>query len=274
MGKGILQKSSYEKRNRRKKNTTRRALYSLTLRCNRNKGQCKRYTGFRSCLCSTRTNLENLPPLDNPYIIVQAFEKQRAYANRPALPDTPRLAKAYRQGLLDSNYGQSISFPSTYKCCFRLEVPVWSDVDNAHSPPEKTNASTTLAQPVLPAVENVAQPRGQGPPEADLTAADDVEEIERDEETYLVPAGYGCFSFRQGLLNRAARAYEVQSAGNKYEVIAAWLLEGLAVTVSRTSWNILSTARKCTMTDYYLLQNYISPKASRLGSPMMSSAPI
>ena len=88
---------------------------------------------------------------DNPYIIVQAFEMQHAYADRPALPYTPRLAKAYRQGMLDANYGQSISFPSTYKCCFRLEVPVWSDADNARSLPETakaTDAPATLAQPV------------------------------------------------------------------------------------------------------------------------------
>ena len=31
--------------------------------------------------------------------------------------------------MLDANHGQSISFPSSYKCCFRLEVPVWSDAD-------------------------------------------------------------------------------------------------------------------------------------------------
>ena len=74
---------------------------------------------------------------DNPYIIVRAYEGYYAYNNRPALPHTPRLARAYRQGMLDANYGQSISFPSSYKCCFRLEVPVWSDADNVHSPTER-----------------------------------------------------------------------------------------------------------------------------------------
>ena len=49
-----------------------------------------------------------------------------------------------------------------------------------------------------------------------------------DDETYLVREGEGCFLFRRNLLNRAARTLEVRRAGNKYEVIAAWLLEGLA----------------------------------------------
>ena len=38
---------------------------------------------------------------------------------------------------------------------------------------------------------------------------------------------------------------EIRSAGNKYEIISAWLLEGLAVTISREKWNILSLNRKC-----------------------------
>ena len=42
---------------------------------------------------------------DNQYIIVQAFDKQNAYADRPALPQTPRLARAYEQGILCANYG-------------------------------------------------------------------------------------------------------------------------------------------------------------------------
>ena len=113
---------------------------------------------------------------DNPYIIVQAFETQHDYANRPALPHTPRLAKARKQGMLDANYGQSISFPSTYKRCFRLEVPVWSDAEKAHSLPETANAPdapATLAQPVLPAVDKAPQPGEQEPAGAEATAADE-----------------------------------------------------------------------------------------------------
>ena len=71
-----------------------------------------------------------------------------------------------------------------------------------------------------------------------------------DEETDLAPAGYGCFSFQRGLLHglRVLMRSAVQAT--------TWLLEGPAVTISRKNWNILSLNRKCTMTDYYLLQAY------------------
>ena len=196
---------------------------------------------------------------NNPYIIVRAYEGHYAYNNRPAVPHTPRLAQAYRQGMLDANYGQSISFPSSYKCCFRLEVPVWYDADDGHFPPEVAQEATgiaTLAKPVSPVAEKEPETIEAVHMGAEVAPANEDEEIEADEETYLVTAGYGCFSFQRGLLHRAARTYEVRSAGNKYEVIAAWLLEGLAVTISRRNWNILSLNRKCTMTDYYLLQAY------------------
>ena len=58
--------------------------------------------------------------------------------------------------MLDANYGQSISFPSSYKRCFCLEVPVWSDADDVHSPPEVAQEATgiaTLAKSVLPVAE-------------------------------------------------------------------------------------------------------------------------
>lgn len=50
----------------------------------------------------------------------------------------------------------------------------------------------------------------------------------------------------------------VRSAGNKYEVIAAWLLEGLASTITRPSWCILSSGRRCTVTDFDLLRVYFT----------------
>ena len=78
---------------------------------------------------------------------------------------------------------------------------------------------------------------------ADDAPANENDEGEEDEETYLAPAGYGCFSFQRGLLHRAARTYQIRSAGNKYEIISAWLLEGLAVTICRKNWNILSRNR-------------------------------
>ena len=38
---------------------------------------------------------------------------------------------------------------------------------------------------------------------ADVAPAQETEEGEAEEETYLVPVGYGCFSFQRGLLHRA-----------------------------------------------------------------------
>ena len=158
---------------------------------------------------------------NNPCIIVRAYEGHYAFNNRPAVPHTPRLAQAYRQGMLDANYGQSISFPSSYKCCFRLEVPVWY-ADDGHSPPEVAQEATgiaTLAKPVSPVAEPEPKTFEAVQMGAEVAPANEDEEVEADDETYLVPAGYGCFSFQRGLLHRAARTYEVRSVGNKYEVI-------------------------------------------------------
>ena len=72
-----------------------------------------------------------------------------------------------------------------------------------------------------------------------------------EEDTYVVPAGQGSFSFQQGLLLRAKETYSKKSVGNKYEIISKWLLTGLAVVISRTNWNILSKNRTLSMTPGY-----------------------
>ena len=79
-----------------------------------------------------------------------------------------------------------ISFASSYKCGFRLEVPVWYDV--------KEGLSLT----------DVGRPSAIHPPMA-KPAGGGQNQGEAEEETYLVPVGYGCFSFQRGLLRRAAR---------------------------------------------------------------------
>ena len=98
---------------------------------------------------------------NNPYIIVRTYEGHYAYNNRPAVPHTPQSAQAYKQGMLDANCGQTISFSSSHKCCFRLEVPVWYDVDNECSPPDVSQSATeiaTMAKPVSPVDEKAPEP--------------------------------------------------------------------------------------------------------------------
>ena len=47
----------------------------------------------------------------------------------PPAPQTPSLAQAYEQGILDGSFGQQVSFQSSYKSAYRIEVPVWRKVD-------------------------------------------------------------------------------------------------------------------------------------------------
>lgn len=72
----------------------------------------------------------------NPYIVAQALETVHTYAGEPSLPHTPSVAQAYELGMLDATFGQSVSFPATSKLGFRIEVPVWSDIDKACRFPE------------------------------------------------------------------------------------------------------------------------------------------
>ena len=65
---------------------------------------------------------------NSPYIVVATYEGVCPYNTFTGLPDTPRLAGANEQGLLDGNLGQMASFQSTYKSTLRIEVPVWPDV--------------------------------------------------------------------------------------------------------------------------------------------------
>ena len=73
---------------------------------------------------------------NSPYIVVGTYENEcRPNTSYGAtLPDTPSLAVAYEQGLLDGNLGQIVSFQSTYKSTLRIEVPVWPDVRQAVLP--------------------------------------------------------------------------------------------------------------------------------------------
>ena len=65
---------------------------------------------------------------NNPYIIVGSYEGQWVSNDYPAFPETPRLAYAYEQGLLDGSFGQMVSIQSSCRSIFRLEAPVWHNV--------------------------------------------------------------------------------------------------------------------------------------------------
>ena len=61
------------------------------------------------------------------------------------------LAYAYEQGLLDGSFGQMVSFQSSYKSIFRLEVPVWHNVADGLAAAQgdpKAAAETGMAEPV------------------------------------------------------------------------------------------------------------------------------
>ena len=192
---------------------------------------------------------------NSPYIIVGTYDGVCTSNSFSALPHTPKVAGAYEYGVLDGNFGQMVSFQSTYRSTFRIEVPVWPDVQQGVLATKKATSSpdsqgmtfmdsavernTPMAMPV-PATneETLETPKATVDPECD--------EEEVEDDTYVPPEGEGCFSFRQSLLLRAKDTYSARSIGNKYEIISKWLLTGLAVVLSRSNWHIL--AKKCTLT--------------------------
>ena len=193
---------------------------------------------------------------NNPYIIVGPYEGQCVSNDYPEFPNTPRLAYAYEQGLLDGSFGQMVSFQSSYKSIFRLEVPVWHNVADglavAQGDP-KAAAATGMAEPVSTGEAQASGRKENFQGDVEAAPAPESDEEDNEEDTYVVPAGQGSFSFQQGLLLRAKETYSKRSVGNKYEIISKWLLTGLAVVISRTNWNILSKNRTLTMTPRNIL---------------------
>ena len=56
------------------------------------------------------------------------------------------------------------------------------------------------------------------------------------------------------LLQRAAQTFAKRSVADNYMQIARWLHIGLATTISRKSWHLLSKHRTCTITPFALLR--------------------
>ena len=201
---------------------------------------------------------------NSPYIVVGTYESE-CRPNNPEgadLPDTPSLACAYVQGLLDGNLGQIVSFQSTYKSTLRIEVPVWPDVRQAVLSPVQAQPQPSFSGTISQVTTQRDQHRGVPLPQANTPAEhysaqrEEEEADEVEEDKYVVPDGQGCFSFTQSLLLRAKDTYAARSTGNKYEIISQWLLTGLAVVLSRPSWQLLAKKGTLTATSQEQLQLY------------------
>ena len=76
----------------------------------------------------------------------------------------------------------------------------------------------------------------------------EAEEEEAEEENYVPATGQGCYSFEMSLLQRAAQTFAKRSVIDKRRQVAQWLHTGLAMTISRKSWHLLSKHRTRTVT--------------------------
>ena len=94
---------------------------------------------------------------NSPYIVVGTYECPCPSSTFAILPQTPSLAGAYEQGLLDGNLGQMVSFQSTYKSILRIEVPVWPEVVQAVLPPAQAKSQAAPRRTAL----QTASPLGQ-----------------------------------------------------------------------------------------------------------------
>ena len=96
---------------------------------------------------------------NSPYIIVGTYDGVCSSSTFSALPNTPKLAGAYEHGILDGNLGQMVSFQSTYKSTFRIEVPVWPDVQQGVLATKKamSNPDSPMITSTAPPVESNIQ---------------------------------------------------------------------------------------------------------------------
>ena len=74
-------------------------------------------------------------------------------------------------------------------------------------------------------------------------AEEPAEEETAEEESYVPATGQGCFSFEMSLLQRAAQTFAKRTVADHYLQVARWLHTGLAMTISRQSWHLLSKHR-------------------------------
>ena len=103
-------------------------------------------------------------------------------------------------------------------------------------------------------------------------AEEPAEEETAEEESYVPATGQGCFSFEMSLLQRAAQTFAKRSVADHYLQVARWLHTGLATTISRQSWHLLSKHRTYTITSLALLRvhfkfGYLSTEKSDRKKP-------
>ena len=94
-----------------------------------------------------------------------------------------------------------------------------------------------------------------------------------EEESYVPVSGQGCFSFEMSLLQRAAQTFAKRWVADHYMQVARWLHTGLATTISRKSWHLLSSKHRAyTVTPLTLLRvhfaiGYLSTEQSDKKKP-------
>ena len=176
----------------------------------------------------------------------------------PPIPGTPTLARAYEEGILDASFGQVISFASDYQTSFRIEVPLWHKIEDAIADPGLADQAKLVPVREIPSGKGPS-PRSSSeaterPGKRSDRAEAEAEEEEAEEENYVPATGQGCYSFEMSLLQRAAQTFAKCSVIDKYRQVAQWLHTGLAMTISRKSWHLLSKHRTRTVTPLALLR--------------------
>ena len=241
--------------------------------------QCKALKLKESALTAAeryRHNVDNAA--NNPYVIVGVFEGKCSHEQYPPTPATPTLAIAYEEGMLDASFGQIVSFASFYQTSFRVEVPLWHKLEDGIAAPSlddqaAPNYCPARESPTDKGSRSKCSGNGTKSPEARTGGAEEpAEEETAEEESYVPATGQGCFSFEMSLLQRAAQTFAKRSVADHYLQVARWLHTGLATTISRQSWHLLSKQRTYTITSLALLRvhfkfGYLSTEKSDRKKP-------
>ena len=103
---------------------------------------------------------------NNPYVIVGVFEGRCSREQYPPIPDTPTLATAYEEGMLDASFGQIVSFASFYQTSFRVEVPLWHKLKDGIADPAPDSQTAPRRGPARETPDNKGPSPRSGPPHA------------------------------------------------------------------------------------------------------------